>query len=82
MMRGRRRSGARAHMLSKLEASDASEHMLDEWDQRHCAFHSAIVAGGSTTPSRCANAYLTAARYTALFGWLRNCSPVRRDAGR
>lgn len=36
---------ARAHMLSKLEAIDASEQMLDEWDQRHQAFHSAIVAG-------------------------------------
>ncbi|EBE4113061.1 DNA-binding transcriptional regulator CsiR [Salmonella enterica] len=33
---------ARAHMLSKLEASDASEHMLDEWDQRHQAFHSVL----------------------------------------
>ncbi len=41
-------------MLSKLEASDASEHMLDEWDQRHRAFHSAIVAGAApiTTDAR------------------------------
>ncbi|HFY8089049.1 TPA: DNA-binding transcriptional regulator CsiR, partial [Salmonella enterica subsp. enterica serovar Typhimurium] len=62
---------ARAHMLSKLEASDASEHMLDEWDQRHQAFHSAIVAG-------CGSHYLLqmrerlfdlAARYR--FIWLR-----------
>ncbi|SUX71609.1 DNA-binding transcriptional regulator CsiR [Citrobacter freundii] len=29
---------ARAHMLGKLEAIDASEQMLDEWDQRHQAF--------------------------------------------
>ena len=28
---------ARAHMLSKLESIDASEQMLDEWDQRHQA---------------------------------------------
>ncbi|ELX0421740.1 DNA-binding transcriptional regulator CsiR [Salmonella enterica] len=62
---------ARAHMLSKLEASDASEHMLDKWDQRHQAFHSAIVAG-------CGSHYLLqmrerlfdlAARYR--FIWLR-----------
>ncbi|EBV1890723.1 TPA: DNA-binding transcriptional regulator CsiR [Salmonella enterica] len=62
---------ARAHMLSKLEASDASEHILDEWDQRHQAFHSAIVAG-------CGSHYLLqmrerlfdlAARYR--FIWLR-----------
>ncbi|EHC48209.1 CsiR, transcriptional repressor of csiD, partial [Salmonella enterica subsp. enterica serovar Hvittingfoss str. A4-620] len=62
---------ARAHMLNKLEASDASEHMLDEWDQRHQAFHSAIVAG-------CGSHYLLqmrerlfdlAARYR--FIWLR-----------
>lgn len=36
---------ARAHLLNKLESQDASEQMLDEWDQRHQAFHSAIVAG-------------------------------------
>ena len=62
---------ARAHMLSKLEAIDASEQMLDEWDQRHQAFHSAIVAG-------CGSQYLLqmrerlfdlAARYR--FIWLR-----------
>lgn len=36
---------ARAHLLNKLESSDASERLLDEWDQRHQAFHTAIVAG-------------------------------------
>jgi GntR family carbon starvation induced transcriptional regulator len=62
---------ARAHMLSKLEASDASEHLLDEWDLRHQAYHTAIVAG-------CGSQYLLqmrerlfdlAARYR--FIWLR-----------
>lgn len=58
-------------MLNKLESSDASERMLDEWDQRHQAFHTAIVAG-------CGSHYLLqmrerlfdlAARYR--FIWLR-----------
>lgn len=62
---------ARSHMLAKLEASDASEDLLDEWDQRHQAFHTAIVAG-------CGSQYLLqmrarlfdlAARYR--FIWLR-----------
>ena len=62
---------ARAHMLSKLEACDASEHLLDEWDLRHQAYHTAIVAG-------CGSQYLLqmrerlfdlAARYR--FIWLR-----------
>ncbi|CAM6277375.1 DNA-binding transcriptional regulator CsiR [Citrobacter sedlakii] len=61
----------RAHMLSKLEASHASEQLLDEWDLRHQAFHTAIVAG-------CGSRYLLqmrerlfdlAARYR--FIWLR-----------
>lgn len=62
---------ARAHMLAKLEAIEASEGLLDEWDQRHQAFHTAIVAG-------CGSQYLLqmrarlfdlAARYR--FIWLR-----------
>ncbi|KNC91713.1 DNA-binding transcriptional regulator CsiR [Trabulsiella odontotermitis] len=62
---------ARAHMLNKLSASQASEGMLEEWDQRHQAFHSAIVNG-------CGSQYLLqmrarlfdlAARYR--FIWLR-----------
>lgn len=62
---------ARTHMLSKLEASHASEQLLDEWDLRHQAFHTAIVAG-------CGSRYLLqmrerlfdlAARYR--FIWLR-----------
>ncbi|HDZ3143220.1 TPA: DNA-binding transcriptional regulator CsiR [Klebsiella pneumoniae] len=62
---------ARAHLLNKLESSDASERLLDEWDQRHQAFHTAIVAG-------CGSQYLLqmrerlfdlAARYR--FIWLR-----------
>ncbi len=69
---------ARAHMLSKLEASDASEHMLDEWDQRHQAFHSAIVAGcGSHYRYRCVNAYLTWRPATALFGYVKPFCPSR-----
>ena len=62
---------ARAHLLNKLESSDASEQLLDEWDRRHQALHSAIVAG-------CGSQYLLqmrerlfdlAARYR--FIWLR-----------
>ena len=62
---------ARAHLLNKLESSEASERLLDEWDQRHQAFHTAIVAG-------CGSQYLLqmrerlfdlAARYR--FIWLR-----------
>ncbi|KFB98079.1 CsiR family transcriptional repressor [Trabulsiella guamensis ATCC 49490] len=62
---------ARAHMLNKLSASKASEGMLEEWDQRHQAFHTAIVNG-------CGSQYLLqmrerlfdlAARYR--FIWLR-----------
>lgn len=69
---------ARAHMLSKLEASDASEHMLDEWDQRHQAFHSAIVAGAAPTIRyRCVNAYLTWRPATALFGYVKPFCPSR-----
>ncbi|MCP6133160.1 DNA-binding transcriptional regulator CsiR, partial [Klebsiella pneumoniae] len=62
---------ARAHLLNKLESCEASERLLDEWDQRHQAFHTAIVAG-------CGSQYLLqmrerlfdlAARYR--FIWLR-----------
>ncbi len=62
---------ARTHLLNKLESCEASEHLLDEWDQRHQAFHTAIVAG-------CGSQYLLqmrerlfdlAARYR--FIWLR-----------
>jgi GntR family carbon starvation induced transcriptional regulator len=62
---------ARSHMLNKLSASNASEGMLEEWDQRHQAFHTAIVNG-------CGSQYLLqmrerlfdlAARYR--FIWLR-----------
>ncbi len=62
---------ARMHLLNKLESRDASETMLDEWDQRHQAFHTAIVAG-------CGSRYLMqmrerlfdlAARYRYV--WLR-----------
>ncbi len=65
------RALARAHLLNKLESCEASEHLLDEWDQRHQAFHTAIVAG-------CGSQYLLqmrerlfdlAARYR--FIWLR-----------
>ena len=31
---------ARAHLLNKLESCDASERLLDEWDQRHQAVRS------------------------------------------
>lgn len=62
---------ARFHMLNKLESSNASEGLLDEWDLRHQAFHSAVVQG-------CGSRYLLqmrtrlfelAARYR--FIWLR-----------
>ncbi|WP_312806398.1 DNA-binding transcriptional regulator CsiR [Atlantibacter hermannii] len=62
---------ARMHLLNKLESRDASETMLDEWDQRHQAFHTAIVVG-------CGSRYLMqmrerlfdlAARYRYV--WLR-----------
>ncbi|XTZ39275.1 DNA-binding transcriptional regulator CsiR [Salmonella enterica] len=62
---------ARAHMLNKLDSSEAGENLLDEWDKRHQAFHCAIVAG-------CGSHYLLqmrerlfdlAARYR--FIWLR-----------
>lgn len=62
---------ARAHMLDKLDTVDACEPLLDEWDRRHQAFHTAIVAG-------CGSCYLLqmrerlfdlAARYR--FIWLR-----------
>ncbi|MBV8041890.1 DNA-binding transcriptional regulator CsiR [Pluralibacter sp.] len=62
---------ARAHMLNKLESSEASEELLEEWDLRHQAYHTAIVAG-------CGSQYLLqmrqrlfdlAARYR--FIWLR-----------
>lgn len=62
---------ARAHMLNKLESSEASEGLLEEWDLRHQAYHTAIVAG-------CGSQYLLqmrqrlfdlAARYR--FIWLR-----------
>lgn len=36
---------ARAHLLSKLESQEDSEQLLDEWDNRHQAFHTAIVSG-------------------------------------
>lgn len=61
----------RMSLLNKLESRDASETMLDEWDQRHQAFHTAIVAG-------CGSQYLMqmrerlfdlAARYRYV--WLR-----------
>ncbi len=65
-------------MLSKLEASDASEHMLDEWDQRHRAFHSAIAAGcGSHYLLQMrAEAYLTSRPATALFGYVKTVLSV------
>lgn len=62
---------AQAHMLAKIAFADGSETLLDEWDRRHQAFHSAIVAG-------CGSAHLLqmrarlfdlAARYRFL--WLR-----------
>ncbi len=52
---------ARAHLLNKLESCEASEHLLDEWDQRHQAFHTAIVAG-------CGSQYLLQMR-ERLFDW-------------
>ena len=63
---------ARAHLLNKLESCEASEHLLDEWDQRHQAFHTAIVAGcGSQFCCRCANGCSIWRRATASSG----CAP-------
>ena len=36
---------AQAHVLTKMSNVVTSEELLDEWDLRHQAFHSAIVAG-------------------------------------
>lgn len=69
---------ARAHMLSKLEASDASEHMLDEWDQRHGRSIPPLSPGAAPTICyRCANAYLTRRPATALFGYVKPFCPSR-----
>ncbi len=64
---------ARAHLLNKLESCEASERLLDEWDQRHQAFHTAIVAA-TAAPSiccRCANGCSIWRRATASSG----CAP-------
>ena len=62
---------AQMHMLAKMGTEVTSEALLDEWDQRHQAFHTAIVAG-------CGSQYLLqmrarlfdlAARYRFL--WLK-----------
>ncbi|HFZ8993219.1 TPA: DNA-binding transcriptional regulator CsiR [Citrobacter freundii] len=62
---------ARAHLLNKWAPNGDREQMMDEWDRRHQAFHTAIVAG-------CGSQYLLqmrghlfdlAARYR--FIWLR-----------
>ncbi|KJZ09712.1 transcriptional regulator [Halomonas sp. S2151] len=36
---------ATAHTLAKVESVSSSEELLDIWDSRHKAYHSAIVAG-------------------------------------
>ncbi len=62
---------AHAHMLAKMNNVATTDELLDEWDLRHQAFHSAIVAG-------CGSQYLLqmrarlfdlAARYRFL--WLK-----------
>ncbi|QCT20072.1 DNA-binding transcriptional regulator CsiR [Jejubacter calystegiae] len=62
---------ARAHLLNKIEASQAGEQVLDEWDKRHQAFHSAIVAGCGSCSLLLMRGHLfdLAARYR--FIWLR-----------
>ncbi len=63
---------ARAHLLNKLESCEASERLLDEWDQRHQAFHTAIVAGCvRSICCRCANGCSIWRRATASSG----CAP-------
>lgn len=65
---------AKAHLLSKLEACDASEKMLDEWDLRHQAFHTAIVAGcGSHCCCKCVNGCLIWRRVIDLSGCGERC---------
>ncbi|MEE3216005.1 MAG: FCD domain-containing protein, partial [Pseudomonadota bacterium] len=36
---------ATAHTLAKVESVSSSDELLDLWDKRHKAYHSAIVAG-------------------------------------
>ncbi|KAB1754266.1 FCD domain-containing protein, partial [Klebsiella pneumoniae] len=38
----------RAKVLTKGESGEESEKRRDEWEQRHQAFHTAIVAGGGS----------------------------------
>ena len=64
---------AKAHLLSKLEACDASEKMLDEWDLRHQAFHTAIVAVVLTICCKCVNGCLIWQRVIALSGCGEQC---------
>ncbi len=65
---------AKAHLLSKLEACDASEKMLDEWDLRHQAFHTAIVAAVVLTICcKCVNGCLIWRRAIDLSGCGEQC---------
>ncbi len=78
MMRGGGGITARAHMLNGSQR--ASEHMLDEWDQRHRAFHSIL--------SRCGSHYLLQMRERLFVWrplplcWLRETVLSVEDAGR
>lgn len=62
---------AQTHRLAKMSTVATSEALLDEWDQRHQAFHSAIVAGcGSQSLLQMRDRLFDlAARYRFL--WLR-----------
>ncbi len=69
---------ARAHMLSKLEASDASEHMLDECTSATRRSIPPLSPGAAPTICyRCVNAYLTWRPATALFGYVKPFCPSR-----
>lgn len=69
---------ARSHMLAKLEASDASEDLLDEWDQRHQHFTRRLLPDvDRNTCCKCVLDCLISRRATASFGCVKPCFPWR-----
>lgn len=63
---------ARAHLLNKLESCEASERLLDEWDQRHQRFTPpSSPAAVRSICCRCANGCSIWRRATASSG----CAP-------
>lgn len=65
---------ARAHLLNKLESSEASERLLDEWDQRHQRFIPPLSpAVVRSIYCRCANGCSIWRRATASSGCAPRC---------